>query len=139
MENNRHPVWNQQFVIPNPQATTAKEGYLYLSLRDRNVQEAPIEELYVPLSQLRPFTPLNLEIVCRNAEYAARPRMFVSITLEMPNRESFIDELCDIIVKMVHFDPLPYASRMFLLMSLNTSKIEEYHSSQVFLGSCSSQ
>jgi len=46
-----------------------------------------------------------------------RPRLFISVTLEMPNRESFLDELCDIIIKMVHFDPLPYASRALLLMS----------------------
>lgn len=43
----------------------------------------------------------------------------------MPNKESFLDELCDIIVKMVHFDPLPYSSRMFLLMSLNAAKFDQ--------------
>ncbi len=42
----------------------------------------------------------------------------------MPNKESFIDELVDIIVKMVHYDPLPYASRTFLVMTLNAAKLE---------------
>lgn len=42
----------------------------------------------------------------------------------MPNKESFIDELVDIIVKMVHYDPLPYASRTFLLMTLNSAKLD---------------
>lgn len=41
----------------------------------------------------------------------------MSVTLEMPNKESFVDELVDIIVKMIHYDPLPYSTRVFLVMS----------------------
>jgi hypothetical protein len=83
---------------------------------------------------MRPFVPMNLvilfflpfnkEILCRNAEYEARPKLFLSVTLEMKNKESFEDDLCDIIVKMVNFDPLPYSSRMFLLMSQNFTKLD---------------
>jgi hypothetical protein len=68
---------------------------------------------------MKPFVPMNLDILCREAPLGERPRLFISITLEMPNRESFLDELCDIIVRMIHYDPEPYASRAFLLMSTN--------------------
>lgn len=43
----------------------------------------------------------------------------MSITLEMIDKEKFLDELIDIIVKMIHYDPLPYASRTNLIMTLN--------------------
>lgn len=80
--------------------------------------------MYIPLQQMRPFVPLNMMVHCKNAEYAARPKLILSVTLEMPNKESFVDELIDIIVKMVHYDPLPYASRVFLVMSQNMASIE---------------
>lgn len=68
---------------------------------------------------MRPFKPMNIELHCKYAEYEARPKIFLSITLEMANKEKFLDELIDIIVKMIHYDPLPYASRTFLMMTLN--------------------
>ena len=66
---------------------------------------------------MKPFIPINMIVHCKNAEYAARPKLIMSLILEMPNKESFVDELVDIIVKMIHYDPLPYATRVFLLMS----------------------
>jgi hypothetical protein len=49
----------------------------------------------------------------------------MSITLEMVDKTKFLDELIDIIVKMIHYDPLPYASRTNLLMTLNSTKLKE--------------
>lgn len=68
---------------------------------------------------------MNIELHCKFAEYEARPRLFLSITLEMVNKEKFLDELIDVIVKMVHYDPLPYSSRTFLIMTLNQTNIRE--------------
>ncbi|CAD8086706.1 unnamed protein product [Paramecium primaurelia] len=123
-DQNRHPIWNQQFLIPNPQTVTTLDGYLYLSLID-DVGQREIESVYFPISQMRPFQPMNFELQFKFAEYEARPRLYMSITLEMADKQKFLDELIDIIVKMVHYDPLPYASRTNLIMTLNQTKIKE--------------
>ena len=36
----------------------------------------------------------------------------------MLNRESFQDNLTDVVVHMLHFDPLPQIHRAFILMTL---------------------
>lgn len=36
VEGNRHPIWNQQFLIPNPQAIQGKDGFLYVGMKDRH-------------------------------------------------------------------------------------------------------
>ncbi|CAK88568.1 unnamed protein product (macronuclear) [Paramecium tetraurelia] len=123
-DQNRHPIWNQQFLIPNPQTVTTLDGYLYLSLVD-DIGQREIESVYFPISQMRPFQPMNFELQFKYAEYEARPRLYMSITLEMADKQKFLDELIDIIVKMVHYDPLPYASRTNLIMTLNQTKIKE--------------
>ncbi|EAR89988.1 C2 domain protein (macronuclear) [Tetrahymena thermophila SB210] len=121
VENNRHPLWNSQFLIQNPQKMTEKDGFIYICIKDKYVTE-PIETIYIPIFPLRAFVPMNLELVSQRAEYEAKPKYFVSLTLEVPNTESFVDALTDVVVHNVHYDPLPYTQRMFLMMTLN-----EYH------------
>lgn len=42
----------------------------------------------------------------------------------MPNKQSFIDELTDIAIHNINFDPLPYANTVSICMSLNGHKLE---------------
>jgi hypothetical protein len=59
------------------------------------------------------------ELTSSKGEYDSKPKYFISLTLEVPNSESFVDSLTDVVVHNVHFDPLPYTQRMFLMMTLN--------------------
>ena len=49
----------------------------------------------------------------------SKSKYYISLLLEMPNTDSLIDPLVDVAVHMVNFDPLPYAKRMTVGMSLN--------------------
>ena len=73
---------------------------------------------------MKPFTAMNIEFECKTAEFELRPKLYMSVTLEMPNTDSLLDNLCDVIVRMVHFDPYPMSSRMFLVMSLNNARFD---------------
>ena len=49
----------------------------------------------------------------------SNPRYYISVVLEMPNKESFVDTLADVVVHMINFDPLPYVNRVMIGMTLN--------------------
>ena len=99
-------------------------GYLYMGVKDRHSPSA-IDSLFIPIDSLIAFNTYNFEILSANSKSDAKPRYYVSITLES-QLQSFVDTLCDVVVKMVHFDPLPYNSRMTLCMTLNNYKPKEY-------------
>ena len=57
-ENNRHPIWNQQFYVYNPPGVVGKEGFFHLCFRDRNLVD-PLDRIYIPLAPMKPFVPYN--------------------------------------------------------------------------------
>lgn len=116
IENNRHPIWNCQFLIANTESMQKREGFIYLCFRDKYTQE-PIDTFFLPIEYLKPFLPMNLELITQKED--CKPRYFISLCLETGNSHSFIDGLTDIAIHKVNFDPLPYSKRMFLIMTLN--------------------
>ena len=63
--------------------------------------------------------PYNFEFQSANLGVDSKSKYYISLLLEMPNTDSLIDPLVDVAVHMVNFDPLPYAKRMTVGMSLN--------------------
>ena len=62
-------------------------------------------------------------------EYEARGSVFVSFVLEMKDKESFVDNLVDVVVCGAPFDPLPLkSSRMMLAMTNSSQHLKEYFS-----------
>ena len=62
VENNRHPIWNQQFYIKNPPGTVKPEGFLYICIRDRNMVDS-LDVIYVPIQPMKAFMPYNFVIL----------------------------------------------------------------------------
>jgi hypothetical protein len=125
VDNNRHPIWNQQIFVLNPQNVLKKEGFLYLCVRDK-FNPRPIETVYIPMAPMAPFVPYNLEIVSPKGEFEAKPRLHVSCVLEQLDPESFVDSLVDVVIHNVDFDPLPLQNnRMFLMMSTHSKVHKE--------------
>lgn len=106
----RHPSWNQQFFINNPDTVTNQEGFVFFGLRDK-YQSKTLEEFYIPINAMKPFCPYNFEMIMANANYdkktRSRGKIYISIVLEKPDEESFTDTLTDIIIHNTSFDPLP--------------------------------
>mmetsp|Transcript_34749 Transcript_34749/g.40638 ORF Transcript_34749/g.40638 Transcript_34749/m.40638 type:complete len:858 (-) Transcript_34749:61-2634(-) len=125
VENNRHPIWNQQFFILNPPNSFDKEGFLYLCFRDRHLA-TPFDQVYVPVAPMKPFHPYHFEFYSSVQEYEARGVVYVSVTLEMRDRDNFVDSLVDVVVHRVLYDPLPLkVNRMILAMSTNGYRPKE--------------
>ena len=60
IESNRHPIYNQQFYIHNPQGKTSQDGFIYVAFKDTYTLEEPLDVFYIPISALKPFIPVNL-------------------------------------------------------------------------------
>lgn len=56
-------------------------GYFWLIFRDKN-QIEPFEKFSIPLHAFKPFQPIHLEVVCRNAESDQKCKVYLSLTLE---------------------------------------------------------
>ncbi|KRX05194.1 C2 domain [Pseudocohnilembus persalinus] len=134
IESNRHPIWNKQFLITNPETSADKTGFIYIGIYDKCLDFEPIDTIYIPIQPLQPFVPMNFEFLSTKGEYEARPRYLISVVLEEPNKTSLIDSLCDIVIHNANFDPLPYASRMFICMTLNNHQTEIVPFTQCQLG-----
>jgi hypothetical protein len=52
-------------------------------------------------------------------EYEARGQIYISLCLEMLSPDKLNDSLCDIVVHLLRFDPLPLSDKIFLIMTLN--------------------
>lgn len=57
---------------------TNKEGFIYVSIKDKFVTE-PIDTFYIPIINLRPFIPIHFEFMSTKGEYEARPKYFISL------------------------------------------------------------
>lgn len=144
VENNRHPIWNQQFFVVNPPNSMDKEGFLYLCFRDRHLAN-PIDQVYVPIAPMRPFHPYHFVITSNFVtfshqfyvsfkefystvqEYEARGSIYISVTLEMRDRDNFVDSIVDVAVHRILFDPLPLNNnRMMLAMTTSGYRPKEY-------------
>ena len=81
VEDNRHPHWNQQLLLSNPPAHPNVEGFLWVSLTDREVGQ-PFERFAIPMNFFKEFKPIHLEVHCRGGDYGAHPVLYVSLCLE---------------------------------------------------------
>ena len=123
----RHPTWNQQFIINNPETQPNVEGFLFFGMRDK-YQSKAVAEFYLPIASMKPIYPYNFEMIVSDANYdkqvESRAKIYISCVLEKkPEEESFTDTLTDIIIHNTIYDPLPLQSnRMFVAMSTNNYK-----------------
>ena len=91
---------------------------------------------------MKAFHPYNLELISSKQEYEARGKTYISFCLEMPSQETLVDALAEIVIHKIHFDPLPQANKMFLIMTLHSHKPNMFIynillNSRFFIGSLS--
>jgi len=90
-------------------------------VKDKYTTEV-IDALYFPLNSMKAFHPYNFELISSKQEYEARGKIYLSFCLEMPSQETLVDALAEIVIHKIHFDPLPLANKMFLIMTLHSHK-----------------
>ena len=111
VEENRHPHWNQQLIITNPPSSPEIEGFVWISLIDKDIGEA-FDRFFIPLNFFKTFKPIHLEVHLRGGDYGAHPVIYISMCLEK-QLESFVDSICTLTLHWADFDPIPYACKMF--------------------------
>ena len=115
VEKNRHPHWNQQLLFNNPPEVLDLSGFLWVTLRDKNAIE-PIERFNIPLEYFIPFTPVHLEVHCRNKnEEETNCKFYCSFVLERPV-VSAVDSLCKVVMSWADFKPIPSNHKKFAVM-----------------------
>jgi hypothetical protein len=50
-------------LLNNPPDLIDLSGYLWLTFKDKNSEERPLEKVVIPLFAFRPYQPVHLEIV----------------------------------------------------------------------------
>jgi hypothetical protein len=67
IESNRHPVYNTQFLITNPESIKKKEGFIYVGFKDKFIADT-IDVVHIPLAPLQSFIPVNFELCGKRLE-----------------------------------------------------------------------
>mmetsp|Transcript_19560 Transcript_19560/g.35844 ORF Transcript_19560/g.35844 Transcript_19560/m.35844 type:complete len:468 (-) Transcript_19560:1910-3313(-) len=133
VQNNRFPIFNQQELFVNPPSVQAVDGFLWLSLIDKP-SNSLVEASSLPMSALRPFHPIHLELFSKKIEQDSRCRMLVSLNVEESLAGTAGENLVDIAIQGVNFDPLPLAtSKLMVAMTTNGSPLLELPFIQVDL------
>lgn len=123
---NNNPFWNQQLFYKSPAGVMEAYGHLWMTLKDKTANDS-IETIKLPISGLRAFTPVHLEMLTSQTEVADRCTMYVSVCLEVT-----IEELVDIAILDVRVFP-PYTSRVVLTMASHGSEVDSIPWRQVDL------
>ena len=63
----------------------------------------------------KPFDPIHLEVVCRNEEYEAKCKLYITLTLERP-LASFVDSVSTLVLNWADFNPLPANIKKFAVI-----------------------
>jgi hypothetical protein len=122
--NNRFPIFNQQELFVNPPSVHVVDGFLWLSLIDKP-SNSLIDSTSLPMSALRPFHPIHLELFSKKIEVDSRCRMMLSLGIEESLSQSAEESLVDIAILSVNFEPLPLAtSKLMIAMTTNGSSLD---------------
>jgi hypothetical protein len=90
------------------------------------MQAENLESINIPLSAMRSFHPVHLQLLSSHVEFETRSKMYMSMTIEEAIKSSFVDHLVDIAVQAINFDPLPMATnKIMIAMTTHGHKLTE--------------
>ena len=124
VENNRYPIWNQELLYYPPSSVTTIDGFITVLLKDR-YQMNPIQKIVFPLSAIRPFHPVHLDLMLSlvEEEEQKRSHLYMSFTLEDSPVYKLSESFVNILATGIHFDPLPQSTdRCCLMMTTDKYK-----------------
>ena len=108
IEGNRFPIWNQELLYYPPSNVTKQDGFINVLLKDR-YQMNPIQKFVFPISALRPFHPVHLDVLLDTEEEieGKRSHLYISFIYEDAPIYKLSESFVNIIVTAINFDPLP--------------------------------
>lgn len=134
--NNRNPIWNYQLIYYNKENAGSIDGFMWAYLKDRTAAEN-LETISMPVSAMRAFHPVHLEVVTNRGGEApdVRSQIYFSVVIEEAiSSTSFIDELIDIAIIGVNWSPDPVAiSRLMIAMTTHGYQLDGLPLTQVDL------
>ena len=108
IEGNRFPIWNQELLYYPPSNLTKQDGFINVLLKDR-YQMNPIQKFVFPISALRPFHPVHLDVMLDTEEEieGKRSHLCISFIYEDAPIYKLSESFVNIIVTAINFEPLP--------------------------------
>ena len=108
IEGNRFPIWNQELLYYPPSNLTKQDGFINVLLKDR-YQMNPIEKFVFPISALRAFHPVHLDVLLNTEEEVGgkRSHLYISFIYEDSPIYKLSESFVNIIVTAINFEPLP--------------------------------
>ena len=108
IEGNRFPIWNQELLYYPPSNLTKQDGFINVLLKDR-YQMNPIQKFVFPISALRPFHPVHLDVMLDTEEEieGKRSHLYISFIYEDTPIYKLSESFVNIIVTAINFEPLP--------------------------------
>ena len=108
IEDNRFPIWNQELLYYPPANLTKPDGFINLLLKDRYLMN-PIQKIVFPVSALRAFHPVHLDLLLDVEESVEgkRSHLYVSFIYEDAPIYKLSESFVNIIVSQINFEPLP--------------------------------
>ena len=120
IEANRCPIWNQEMLFYPPMTLNSIDGFITVLLKDR-YQMIPIQRMTFPISALRPFHPVHLDVKLANTtnmQENTRAHLYISFTLEDTPVYKLTENYINLIINAINFDPLPLCTdRCNILMT----------------------
>ena len=125
IESNRFPIWNQQLLYYPPTNVKIVDGFINVLLKDI-YQVKPIQKFTFPLNTLRPFHPAHLDLLLDTEDEDNRSHLYISFTMEESPIYKMAENLVNIIVNNINFDPLPQSTnRASVMMTTDNWKPDE--------------
>ena len=108
IEGNRFPIWNQELLYYPPANLTKQEGFINVLLKDR-YQMSPIQKCVFPISALRAFHPVHLDLLldAPGSVEGKRSHLYISFIYEDAPIYKLSESFVNIIVNQINFEPLP--------------------------------
>ena len=108
IEGNRFPIWNQELLYYPPSNLTKNDGFINVLLKDR-FQMSPIQKCVFPVSALRAFHPVHLDLLLDVPESVEgkRSHLYISFIYEESPIYKLSESFVNIIINQINFEPLP--------------------------------
>lgn len=132
--NSKNPFWNYQLMFYYRENIKEPDGFFWVFLKDRVASES-IETICLPVSAMRPFHPVHLEVVTtRGSESDPRCQLYFSLVIEeaISTTSSFVDELIEIALVGINWSPDPTSiSRVMIGMTTHGFQLKDFPLTQV--------
>lgn len=122
IKEDRNPIWNTQFLLNQREDEDQEEAkFLYAGVVDNSYTDQThfLDQLWIPIEELRPFMPYNFLFHSKSYEFKKQGHFYMSIVKEEIDTESTTDEYANIVVHETIFDPMPSPKikRFWILMT----------------------